>query len=174
MPPSASEAHLLRTLGLLTRGALHELSNPLVALVGSAELALQEAEPGSKLQQRIALTHRTGSEIAAIVRALQAFIRRQSLPPAPLSMGAAAAEAIALVELVLPTHDVTLAAAGDARVVMAPGELQCALVELLVEALAGAGSRGAVTLTVRSEAGDAVVEATGGGELRVPAAEAVA
>lgn len=145
-----------------------------MALVGSAELALLEAEPGSKLGQRLALAHRTGTEIVAIVRALQAFIRLQELPPALLSVGEAAAEAVELVELVLPTHDVTLAAAGDARTVAAPGELRCSLVELLVEALERAGSQGAIMLTVRSEAGDAVVEATGGGELRLPAAEVVA
>ena len=32
----------------------HELSNPLVGLLGSAELALAEAEPGTKLHGRIA------------------------------------------------------------------------------------------------------------------------
>jgi hypothetical protein len=45
------------------------------------------------------------------------------------------------------------------------------LVELLLEALERSDSRGAIALTVRSEGGEAVVEATGGGELRLPAAE---
>ena len=173
MRHDASEARSLRTLGLLTRGALHQISNPLVALVGTAELALDEAEPGTKLRERIALTHRTGAEIAAIVRALQAFIRLQDAPAARLSLGEAAAEAASLVELVLPTHDVTLATSGDATVVAAPGELRCSLVELLVEALERGGA-GAIELTVRSEGGDAVVAATGGGELRLPGAEVVA
>ena len=72
---------MLATLGRLTRGALHEISNPLVALLGSAELALGDAEPGTKLHSRISLTQRTGAEVAEIVRALQAFIRLQSQPP---------------------------------------------------------------------------------------------
>jgi len=170
----ALETRSLRTLGLLTRGALHEVSNPLVGLVGSAELALDDAEPGTKLHDRIALTHRTGSEIAGIVRALQAFIRLQDKPAGPLSLGEAAAEAVALVALVLPTHDVTLTAAGDATVVAAPGEVSCSLVELLVDALERSGSSGAITLTVRPEGSEAVVAATGGGELRLPAVEVVA
>jgi signal transduction histidine kinase len=168
------EARSLRTLGLLTRGALHQISNPLVALVGTAELALGETEPGTKLRERIALTHRTGTEIAGIVRALQAFIRLQDAPTATLSLGEAAAETAVLVELVLPTHDVTFATSGDATVVAAPGELRCSLVELLVEALEGGDSGGKIELTVRSEGGEAVVAATGGGELRLPAAEVVA
>lgn len=174
MRHDASEARPLRTLGLLTRGALHEISNPLLALVGSAELALEDAEPGTKLHDRIALTHRTGTEIAGIVRALQSFIRLQDAPAGPLSLGEAATEAAALVELVLPTHDVTFATAGDATVVAAPGDIRCSLVELLVEALERSGSRGTIELTVRSEGSDVVVVATGGGELRLPASEVVA
>ena len=174
MRRDASDARSLRTLGLLTRGALHEISNPLLALVGTAELALDEAEPGTKLRERIALTHSTGAEIARIVRALQAFIRLQDAPAAALSLGEAAAEAAALVELVLPTHDVEFATSGDATVVAAPGELHCSLVELLVEALDRDRSSGRIELTVRSEGPVAVVAATGGGELRLPAAEVVA
>ena len=70
----AEELRLLATLGRLTRGALHELANPLVALLGSAELALGEVEPGTRLHDRIALTQRTGAEVVEIVRALQAFV----------------------------------------------------------------------------------------------------
>ncbi|MHB1243805.1 MAG: hypothetical protein ACYC1P_10485, partial [Gaiellaceae bacterium] len=99
------ESRAMHTLGRLTRGALHEIANPLVALVGSAELALGEVEPGSKLHDRIALTRRTGTEIAEIVKALQAFVRQQGEPPADVSVGEAAADAIALVSRVMPVHD---------------------------------------------------------------------
>lgn len=168
MPYDAAEARSLRTLGLLTRGALHEISNPLVGLVGSAELALGDAEPGTRLHERIALTHRTGTEIAGIVRALQAFIRLQDTPAGPLSLGEAAAEAVALVGLVLPTHDVTLTVDGDATVVAAPGAVRASLVELLVDALERSKSKGTIALVVRAEGSNAVVAATGGGELRLP------
>ena len=145
-----------------------------MGLIGSAELALDDAEPGTKLHDRIALTQRTGAEIAGIVRALQAFIRLQELPAGPLSLGDAAAEAVALVDLVMPTHNVTLTATGDATVVTTPGELSCSLVGLLVDALERGDARGAIELAVRTEGRDAVVAVTGGGELRLPAAEAVA
>jgi signal transduction histidine kinase len=169
LSPDSPDTRSLRTLGLLTRGALHEISNPLLGLVGSAELALGDAEPGTKLHERIALTHRTGTEIAGIVRALQAFIRLQDTPAGPFSLGEAAAEAVALVDLVLPTHDVTLTATGDAIVVAAPGAVRCSLVELLVDALERSNSKGKIALVVRAEGSDAVVAATGGGELRLPA-----
>ncbi len=174
MRHDAREERSLLTIGLLTRGALHEISNPLVGLIGSAELALDNAEPGTKLHDRILLTQRTGAEIAGIVRALQAFIRLQELPAGRLSLGDAASEAVALVDLVLPTHDVTLKSSGDATVVTTPGELSCSLVGLLVEALERSGSRGTIELTVRTDGREAVVAATGGGELRLPVAEVIA
>jgi len=174
VPYDDRETRSLRTLGLLLRGALHEVSNPLVGLMGTAELALDQAEPGTKLHDRIGLIHRTSTEIAEIVRALQAFIRLQDERPGTFSLGEAAAETVALVDLVLPTHDVTLTATGDAIVIAAPGDVRCSLVELLVDALDHSDSRGEIALTVRSEGADAVVAATGGGELRLPVAEVVA
>lgn len=159
--PNDPDAQVLQTLGRLTRGALHEISNPLVAMLGSAELALAAAEPGTKLHDRLSLTHSTGTEIMEIVRTLQAFVRLQAEPPAPISVGAAAADAVALVERVLPTHDVELSASGDATVVAAPGELRRRLVELLLDALDDPNRGSRVELVVR----DGVVRATGGGEL---------
>ena len=131
----AEETRALATLGRLTRGVLHELSNPLVAMLGSAELALGDVEPGTKLHDRIALTQRTGNEVVEIVRALQAFVRLQAEPPAQLSVGAAAADAVALVTRVLPTHNVELSARGDATAFAGPGEIRRQLVELLLDAL---------------------------------------
>jgi signal transduction histidine kinase len=153
----------LATLGRLTRGALHEISNPLLALVGSAELALAEAEPGTKLHARLSLAQSTGSEIVEIVRALQSFVRLQAEPERAISVGAAAADAVALVTRVQPTDGVTVRASGEATVVARPGELGGRLVELLLAALADPHRGDEVELVVA----DGVVTATGGHELRL-------
>ena len=50
-----------------------------------------------------------------------------------------------------------------------PGELSCSLVELLVDALERTDSKGTIELAVRAEGSEAIVAATGGGELRLPA-----
>lgn len=149
------ETRALATLGRLTRGVLHELSNPLVALLGSAELALADIEPGTKLHGRIALTHRTGTEVVEIVRTLQAFVRLQTEPPEELSVGAAAADAVALVARVLPTHDVELSARGDTTTFAGPGEIRRQLVELLLDALDDPDRGDVIELAV----GDGVVTA---------------
>ena len=163
MTTDAPDARALQTLGLLTRGALHEISNPLVALVGSAELALLDVEPGTKTHDRIALIQRTGVEIAEIVRALQAFIRLQAEPERSLSLGTAATDAIALVSKVQPANEIELRVSGDATVVARPGEVQHRLVAFLVEELERAEAGDTIELEVRPGA----VAASGGGELRL-------
>ena len=162
MATDIPEAAVLQTLGRLTRGALHEISNPLVALLGSAELALGDAQPGTKLHDRISLAHRTGSEIVEIVRALQAFVRLQTAPEERISVGDAAADAIALVSRVVPMQNVALAASGDASIVARPGELRRQLVELLLDALADPDRGDRIELVVADGAGPA----PGGGALR--------
>ena len=163
MSYDADDTRALATLGRLTSGALHEISNPLVALLGSAELALGDARPGTKLHDRLSLAHRSGTEIVEVVRALQAFVRLQTEPPRAVSVGDEAAEAVALVDLVLPVHDVELSARGDTTIMAAPGELRRQLVELLVTALDDPDRGATIELVVEGD----LVTATGGGELRL-------
>lgn len=147
-------------LGRLTRGALHELANPLVALLGTAELARADAPPGSKLEERLALVERTGAEIAALVRALQAFIRLDAEPPRSLSLREAAEGAAALVQRVLP-GDTVVRVAGDATVHAAPGEVWQGLVALILDERERAPAA-PIELTVEP----GVVRSAGGGEVR--------
>jgi signal transduction histidine kinase len=149
---------------------VHELSNPLVGLLGSAELALADAEPGTKLHERIVLMQQTAGEVTAIVRALQAFVRIQNDPPRPLSLGQSAHAAVELVKLVSPVRDVGLAATGDADVVAAPGAVARELVELLVYALEHASRGDEIELAVTEAGGEAVAAVAGAGELRLPVA----
>ena len=140
-PVDAGETRAFETLGRLTRGTLHELANPLVALLGTAELALAEAERETKLHERLVTIQATATELAAIVRALQAFVRSQHEPPRRLSLGEAAEAAIELVERVTPVTDVSLATRGDAAVFAAPGAVARELVELLLRAIRERGPR---------------------------------
>jgi signal transduction histidine kinase len=171
---SSREERALATLGRLTRGALHEIANPLLALVGTAELVLGDAEPGTKLHDRLALVQETGWEITEIVRALQGFAREQGAPPAAVALGDSAESAVKLVRGVSVVRDVELALAvrreSSATVAIAsPGEVACALVELLLDGLAGAARGDTVELVVSRDGADAVATVAGAGELRLPA-----
>ena len=167
-PGRERDAHLA-TLGRLTRGALHEIANPLVALLGSAELALADTTPGTKVHGRVEVVHRTGTEIAEIVRALQAYARSVSAPAERLSLAEAARTALALVERVSAAPDIELAARiqSESFVHAAPGLVQQRLVDLLLDAIAGAERGDAVELFVSEQEGEAVA-AVGTSELRLP------
>ena len=169
-PVDAGETRAFETLGRLTRGSLHELANPLVALLGTAELALAEAERETKLHERLVTIQATATELAAIVRALQAFVRSQHEPPRRLSLGEAAEAAIELVERVTPVTDVSLATRGDAAVFAAPGAVASELVELLLRAIRDAGRGDSVEVVVAVSGGEAIASVAGVGELRLPAA----
>jgi signal transduction histidine kinase len=165
------EERALATLGRLTRGALHEIANPLLALVGTAEFALADADPGTKLHDRLELVNRMGLEIAEIVRALQRFAREQNEPPARFALADSAETAVALVRRVSAVRDLELAVRLEAEpeVVTAPGAVACALVDLLLDGLAGAEGGDTVELVVSREGAEAVASVPGVGELRLPA-----
>ena len=47
----------------------HEINNPLFAILGLTELLIAEAEPGSRMRERLELIHTSALEIKEIVRA---------------------------------------------------------------------------------------------------------
>lgn len=161
----------LELLGRLTRGALHELANPLLALTGSAEFALADAEPGTKLRARLEVVHSTALEIGELVRALQGFIREGAAPVRSLELAEFGAETIAFVRRVSAVRDLELVAQADAEpvVLAAPGEMRRRLVELVLDGIAAAEPGSRVVLLVSQDGGDAVAGVEGIGELRLPA-----
>lgn len=165
--PASDDAHLA-TLGRLTRGALHELANPLLALLGTAELALAEAEPGTKLHGRLDILRGTGLELAEIVRALQAYLREEDKPAERVSLVRSAEHAVAIVRRVSAVRDVelTVRVESEPLVLARPGPILCSLVELLMDRIEEAARGDEIELVVSQQDGEAVVSLAGTGEIR--------
>ena len=51
-------------------GLVHDINNPLFAILGHVEFALRDAEPGSPTEERMLIIQRTGLEIKDILRTL--------------------------------------------------------------------------------------------------------
>jgi len=83
-------------LGALAPGVVHEINNPLFGILGLVELLLADAEPGSKVHERLELIHATGLEIKAIVRAFVDFAREPTEHRSALALDEVAKEAIDL------------------------------------------------------------------------------
>jgi signal transduction histidine kinase len=70
MSDNAARANL-RTGGVDdVAGLVHQLNNPLFAILGHVEFALRDAEPGSATEERMRIIQRTGLEIKDILRSL--------------------------------------------------------------------------------------------------------
>ena len=171
--PRAAQTARLATLGRLTRGALHELGNPLVALLGTAELVAMGAEPGTKLRDRLDLIGATADEIAAVVRALQSVARVGDGDDVErIELSTETAAALALVERLNPGVEHLLEGTypDDPTVVETrAGALLIALVALFVDAIESAPP-GTIAITV-SKGNDAasvsVAGARAGDQARV-------
>ncbi len=174
----AAQQARLATIGRLTRGALHELGNPLVALIGTAELVTANAEPGSRLRERLDLIGDTANEISDVVRALQRVARVGATEDKErVELSTEAAAALVLVQRLIPGRHCQIEGSypPDAAVVETPpGALLVALVALLLDAL-DSPTPGPIRLAVSRNGADAsvwVADTRAGEDARVLAAMA--
>lgn len=137
-------------LGRLVPGAVHELANPLLALVGTVELLLQEADPETRNGERLTVVKSTSDEVAAVVRSLQQLARERLEPVRRVDLAAFALETVELVRRLAGSRSVELAgrASGNASVVASPPQLRQALATLLLDAADAAEAGGRVSLEV--------------------------
>src|SRR5215510_1108682 len=64
-------------VGQFAPGVIHEINNPLFAILGLLEFLLAESEPGSKTHERLLLMQQSGLEIKNIVRTVIDFSRER-------------------------------------------------------------------------------------------------
>jgi len=159
------EVGRLAALGRLTPGALHEIANPLVALLGTAELLLLDAERGTKRAERLELVVNTAREISAIVRALQSYSRDRAAPHGPLALDRLVAETVELVRRTSAVRDVALEevhAEVEVPVEGLPGGLRQAVLTLILNAFEAQAGGGKVTVATVGAERWATVTVTGG------------
>lgn len=97
------------TLGRLAPGIVHELNNPLFAILGLLELTLPELEPGSKARERLELVQRSGLEMRDIVGSVLAFAREQPEEHGIVSVADAARAAMELLRRTSIARDLEIA-----------------------------------------------------------------
>ena len=77
----------LTALGSLATSVVHELNNPLFAVLGLVEFLLRDAEPGTKAHSRLELIQSTGLEMKEVARALLDFAREEPARLEPVALG---------------------------------------------------------------------------------------
>jgi signal transduction histidine kinase len=149
------------TLGQLVPGLIHELNNPLFAILGLLELQLGEADPGSKAHQRLTLMQQSGLEIKEILGAVRDFAREPGEERREVSLEEVARQALELYRRTSVARDVETALdvePGPLLVRANANRLKQVFLQLLANAYQAMPEGGTVTIRIES-AGD-WVEAT--------------
>jgi two-component system sensor histidine kinase HydH len=151
---------LARTLaiGQVAPGVIHEINNPLFAILGILEFLLADAEPGTKTYERLQLLQQSGLEIKDIVRTLMDFSREHPDERHALGLDELAAEAMQLFHRTSVSRDIELAlelGQGPFVVHANPNALKVALLNLLTYAARSMPHGGTARVHV-ARAGEAV------------------
>lgn len=129
-------AQKLQAVGLLAGGVAHHFNNLLTVVLGNIELARRHAEGDPRLASWLHSARRGAERGADITRQLLSFSRQQMLQPRPVDLGAWLADLKPLLASALRGDiDVEAAAAAPAPQVMVdPGQLELAILNLALNA----------------------------------------
>lgn len=94
-------AQKYEAIGQLAGGIAHDFNNVIGAIMGWAELALDETTPGSQINSRLEKIRDQAERAAALTKQLLAFARRQMLEPRILNVNQVVGEVASLLDKVI-------------------------------------------------------------------------
>lgn len=137
----ALEAQLLQArkfeaIGQLAGGIAHDFNNMIGAILGWADMGIEETEPGSRLHRHFEKVRHQAERAGALTRQLLAFARRQILEPRDIDFNQTVTETLNLLEKVLGSNiEIKCTLAADLPVVRAdPTQLEQVLMNLCINA----------------------------------------
>jgi signal transduction histidine kinase len=153
----------LTAVGSLAGSVVHELNNPLFAILGLVEFLLRDAEPGSRAQQRLELIQTTGLEMKEIARALLDFAREQPGELEPIALDEAIASVAEIFRLASAAKGVDVVQQIEGAPVHVLGrrsELRQLLFCLFLNSKHALPSGGTITVELSRDSTDAVLRVT--------------
>lgn len=139
-------AQRMEIVGRLSSGLAHDFNNVLNVITGYAEMGLGRAEGDEKLTRMFREIHRAARKAAALTKQLTAFGGRKKQPPIPVDLGGVVSRAEQMLRPLLG-EDVRLIMEPSpvpARVLADPGDIEQALINLVVNARDAAGTSGVI------------------------------
>ncbi|HXM93132.1 MAG TPA: response regulator [Candidatus Acidoferrum sp.] len=123
-------------IGRLAGGIAHDFNNAIGAIMGWADLALQEAQPGTRLQERLKKICAQSQRTAGLTSQLLAFARQQVLQPRRIDLNGLIEEGTSLLRKVIGADvEVRLVPAPNLRVTVAdPVQIDQVLMNLCLNA----------------------------------------
>ena len=99
-----ANAQKFEAIGQLAGGIAHDFNNMIGAILGWADMGLEETESGTRLHRHFEKVHQQGERAAALTRQLLAFARRQILEPRNIDLNKTVVETLNLLEKVLGSN----------------------------------------------------------------------
>lgn len=130
------QAQKFEAIGQLAGGIAHDFNNMIGAILGWADMGVEETESDSKLRRYFDKVHQQGKRAASLTRQLLAFARRQILEPLDIDFNQGVTEALSLLEKVIGSNIVirTKLASALPLVHADPTQLEQVLMNLCINA----------------------------------------
>jgi len=98
------QAQKFEAIGQLAGGIAHDFNNMIGAILGWAELGLDETEPDARLHRHFDKVRQQAIRAAALTKQLLAFARRQILEPRNIDLNQSVTETLSLLEKVIGSN----------------------------------------------------------------------
>ena len=130
------EAQKFEAIGQLAGGIAHDFNNMIGAIVGWADLGIDESEPSSRLRRHFEKVRHQAERAAGLTRQLLAFARRQILEPRDIDINQSVVETLSLLEKVIGSNiEIKANLASDLNVVRAdPTQVEQVLMNFCINA----------------------------------------
>jgi len=130
------QAQKFEAIGQLAGGVAHDFNNMIGAILGWADLGIEETELGSRLHRHFQKVHQQAQRAASLTRQLLAFARRQILEPQNIDLNQTVIETVSLLEKVIGSNiEIKANLAPNLAVVRAdPTQVEQVLMNLCINA----------------------------------------
>lgn len=155
----------LSAVGELAAGVAHEISNPMTAVIGNAQMLLRTLDPSDPRYQSAQLIERAGLRADKVVRNLLNFSRQEEYGFAPTDLNASIDEALSLIAYQLEREEICVIknfAAKLPPISASVSHLQTVWTNLLLnaqDAILAKGQRGRIQIRTRWDKTRRAVEA---------------
>ena len=130
------QAQKMEAVGQLAGGVAHDFNNILTAILGYAEVLLDEYEEGDRLRRDVEEIKKAGNRAAGLTRQLLAFSRQQVLLPTVVDLNALTDNLASMLRRLIGGHiQLSLDLDADLGAVRAdPGQIEQVIMNLVVNA----------------------------------------
>lgn len=130
------QAQKFEAIGQLAGGIAHDFNNMIGAIIGWADLGIDETDPSSRVHRHFEKVRQQADRAAALTKQLLAFARRQILEPRSIDLNQVTVEALNLLENVIGGNiEMKASLAPDLAVVRAdPVQIEQVLMNLCINA----------------------------------------